>query len=86
MGQEEILRKKVEELEKKFEGIVAVINVTNQLYMKLFDSMMELIEKTISLFEKLPKSIAKVAFEQLKKEMMETAKLMEEARTKIYIT
>lgn len=81
----ENLRKKVEELEKKNEGIVAVINVTNQIFMKLFDSMKATMEKLISLLGQLPENIAKVAVEQLKKELMETAKLLEKARKNTYV-
>ena len=81
----ENVRKKVEELEKKNETVVAVINMTNQMYMRLFDGMKAIIEKTISLLEQLPESIAKVAVEQLKKDLMETAKMLEKARKNFYV-
>jgi len=74
----ENLREKVEELEKKNEAIVAVINMTNQMYMRLF-------EKAISLLEQLPESIAKVAVEQLKKDLMETAKKLDKVRKNFYV-
>jgi molecular chaperone GrpE (heat shock protein) len=81
----ENLGKKVEELEKKNEAVVMVINTTNQIFMSLFDRMMKNYEKIISLLEQLPESIAKVAVEQLKKDLMETAKMLEKARKNSYV-
>ena len=81
----ENLGKKVEELEKKNEAVVMVINTTNQIFMSLFDRMMKNYEKTFSLLEQLPESIAKVAVEQLKKDLMETAKMLEKARKNSYV-
>jgi predicted RNase H-like nuclease (RuvC/YqgF family) len=81
----ENLGKKVEELEKKNEALVMVINSTNQIFMRLFDRLMKNHEKTISLLEQLPESIAKVAVEQLKKDLMETAKMLEKAHKKSYV-
>ena len=74
----ENLGKKVEELEKKNEAVVMVINTTNQIFMSLF-------EKVISLLEQLPESIAKVAVEQLKKDLMETVKMLEKASKNSYV-
>jgi len=81
----ENLGKKVEELEKKNEAVVMVINTTNQIFMVLFDRMMKNYENIISLLEQLPESIAKVAVEQLKKDLMETAKMLEKARKNSYV-
>jgi len=81
----ENLGKKVQELEKKNEAVVMVINMTNQVYMRLFDGMMTTTQKAISLLEQLPESIAKVAVEQLKKDLMETAKMLEKARKNVYV-
>ena len=79
------LRKEVEELEKKNETIVTVINFTNQSFMSLFDRMMAYLQKVSSLLEQLPENMAKVAVEQLKKDLMETAKMLEKARKSSYI-
>jgi enoyl-[acyl-carrier-protein] reductase (NADH) len=81
----ENLGNKVEELEKKNEVVVMVINTTNQIFMSLFDRMMKNYEKAISLLEQLPESIAKAAVEQLKKDLMETAKMLEKARKNSYV-
>jgi len=81
----ENLGKKVAELEKKNEAVVMVINTTNQIFMSLFDSMMTNIQKIISLLEQLPKSIAEEAVEQLKKDLRETAKMLEKARKNSYV-
>jgi len=82
----ENLRKKVEELEKKNEAVVMVINTTTQIFMNLFDGVMTNIQKIIPLLEQLPESIAKVAVEQLKKDLMETAKTLEKARKNSYVS
>lgn len=79
------LGKKVEELENKNQALVEVINATNQMFMSLFDRLMKNFEKAISLLEQLPESIAKVAVEQLKKDLMETAKMLEKARKNSYV-
>jgi len=81
----ENLRRKVEGLEKKTESIVMVINMTNQIFMSLFDRMMTHTKETISLLEQLPKSIAKEAVEQLKKDFEETAEMLEKAHKKNYV-
>lgn len=81
----ENLGKKVEELEKRNEGVVMVINTANQIFMSLFDRMMKNYEKVIALLEQLPETIAKVAVEQLKKDLMETAKMLEKARKNSYV-
>jgi len=81
----ENLGKKVEELEKKNESFVMVINTTNQIFMSLFDDVMTHLRKVNSLLEQLPESIAKVAAEQLKKDLMETAKMLEKARKNSYV-
>jgi methylthioribose-1-phosphate isomerase len=87
MSEDELehLKRKVEELEKKIESIVMVINVTNQGFMKLFDRMMTYTEKTISLLEQLPKSMVKEVVEQLKKDFEENKKMVENARKSIYV-
>ena len=74
----ENLGKKVEELEKKNEAVVMLINTISQIFMSLFDRM-------TSLLEQLPESIAKVAVEQLKKDLVETAKMLEKARKNSYV-
>jgi len=81
----ENLRRKVEGLEKKTESIVTVINMTNKIFMSLFDRMMTYTQTTISLLEQLPERIAKEAVEQLKKDLMETAKMLEEAHKNSYV-
>jgi phosphoserine phosphatase len=81
----ECLKRKVEELEKKTESIVTTINMTNQMFMSLFDRMMTYTQKTISLLEQLPKSMAKEAVEQLKKDSKETAEMLEKAQKKSYV-
>jgi predicted RNase H-like nuclease (RuvC/YqgF family) len=82
----ENLGKTVEELEKKNEAVVMVINTTNQIFMNLFDRMMTYIQTTISLLEHLPENVAKAAVTQLKKELMETAKMLEKARKNSYVS
>jgi hypothetical protein len=58
---------------------------TNQIFISLFDRLMKNFEKAISLLEQLPESITKIAVEQLKKELMETAKMLEKARKNSYV-
>lgn len=53
--------------------------------MSLFDRMMTYTQTTISLLEQLPERIAKEAVEQLKKDLMETAKMLEHARKNSYV-
>ncbi|MCJ7633125.1 hypothetical protein MUP77_12130 [Candidatus Bathyarchaeota archaeon] len=81
----ENLRRKVEGLDEKTESIVTAINMTTQMFMSLFERMMTNTQKTISLLEQLPKSMAKEAVEQLKKDFKETAEMLEKAHKKSYV-
>jgi hypothetical protein len=56
MSEDELerVKGKVEELEKKTESSVYVINVTNQVFKSLFEQMLFLLQK-------MPKNIAKEA-------------------------
>jgi ATP-dependent protease HslVU (ClpYQ) peptidase subunit len=80
MSEDELehLKRKVEELEKKTESIVYVINVTNDIFKSLF-------EKMLSLLEKMPRNIAKEAVEQLKKDFRKSEDILEKARKNSYV-
>jgi hypothetical protein len=84
-GELEHLKRKVGELEKKTESIVMVINMTNQIFMSLFDKTMRNTERMLSLLEKLPENIAKVAVEQLKKDLRESEEMLQKARKNSYV-
>jgi len=80
MSEEELehLKRKIEELEKKTESIVYVINMTNEIFKSLF-------EKMLSLLEKMPRNIAKEAVERLKKDFTESEEMLEKARKNSYV-
>lgn len=79
MSEDELehLKRKVEELEKKTESIVYVINVTNQVFKSLFEQM-------LSLLEKMPKNIAKEAVE-LKKDFRKSEEILQKAQKNSYV-
>jgi hypothetical protein len=88
MSEDELehLKRKVEELEKKTESIVMVINMTTQIFMKLFDRMMTNIQTMTSLLERLPERTAKLAIKQLKEDLRKTTEMLENARKNSYVS
>jgi bacterioferritin (cytochrome b1) len=87
MSEDELehLKGKVEELEKKIESIVYVTNLTNEIFKSLFEKMVMDTQEIVSLLEKLPENIAKVAIEKLKKDLRESKEILEKAHKKSYV-